>query len=152
MDTVRYSDRLFQKGLPENDRFGTVFDPECIMNLKQIVDATGADIVVTSSWKDIMGYEKILEMWKARGLPGFLMDVTPTCSNRRGEEIASWLDIFTKNSGREEFRYVILDDLGEDNFNEDQIPHLVRIDNYDGLTDLAAGRAIIILNNNIRTF
>lgn len=151
MDTFRYSNCLYHKGKPENDRFGTVFDPDCIKALEKIIDATGAEIVISSSWKVHMSYGQILEMWKERNLPGFVTDATPTCSSRRGEEIAAWLDIFTKNSGGEEYAYVILDDLCEDNFNEDQIPHLVQIDDYEGLTDYAADKAIEVLENGRQT-
>ena len=151
MDTFRYSNRLYYEGKPENDRFGTVFDPDCIKALEKIIDATGAEIVISSSWKVLMSYGQILEMWKERNLPGFVTDATPTCSSRRGEEIAAWLDIFTKNSGGEEYDYVILDDLDEDNFNKDQIPHLIRIDDYEGLTDDATLKAIEMLGNRILT-
>ena len=49
MDTAYYDHILSKEGLPENDYYGTVFDPDCVQNLKEIIDKTGADIVVTSS-------------------------------------------------------------------------------------------------------
>lgn len=70
--------------------FGTVFDPNCVKNLKHIIDQTGADIVVSSSWKYLMTYRDFLDMWEYRGLPGFVTDVTPTplVRRNRGDEIA----------------------------------------------------------------
>ena len=62
MDTAYYDHILSKKGLPEVDKYGAIFDPDCINNLKTIIDNTGTDIVVSSSWKDFMSYKEILEM------------------------------------------------------------------------------------------
>lgn len=51
MDTG-YDDLIRNKeGKPFYDEYGILFDPNCIKNLKYIIDNTGANIVVTSSWK-----------------------------------------------------------------------------------------------------
>lgn len=94
MDTAYYDHVLSKEGLPGNDSFGTVFDPNCVRNLNEIIEKTGADIVVSSSWKSFMTYKDFLDMWEYRGLPGFVTDVTPTPSIRRnrGDEIDAWLD------------------------------------------------------------
>lgn len=145
MDTTHHCNWLYHEGQPEADRYGTVFDPDCIRNLEDIIERTDAEIVVTSSWKDVMSYEQILQMWKDRNLPGFVMDVAPTCSNHRGDEIASWLSIFTESSGGEKYSYVIIDDMGEADFNDDQLDHLVSVDFFYGLSEEAAQKAIEIL-------
>lgn len=54
MDTAYYDHVLNRAGLPGNDKYGVVFDPDCVKNLGYIVEQTGADIVVSSSWKYIM--------------------------------------------------------------------------------------------------
>ena len=41
------------------DEHGALFDPECVKCLKEIIDATDADIVVSSTWKMDMGLEGI---------------------------------------------------------------------------------------------
>lgn len=64
MDTAYYDNYLNYMGLQEHDKYGVVFDPDCIANLKRIIDATGADIVVSSTWKDFMTYKEILEVWE----------------------------------------------------------------------------------------
>ena len=81
-------------------------------------------------------------MWKYRGLPGFVTDVTPTTAKHiRGDEIDAWLkDCPT------ECRYVIIDDLDAYNFNEHQIPRLLIVNPFFGLDEYAAERAIKILN------
>ena len=143
MDTAYYDHVLNEEGLPGNDSYGPVFDPDCVRNLKLIIDKTGADIVVTSTWKDFMTYQDFLDMWKKRGLPGFVTDVTPTpsVSKNRGDEIDAWL-----NECVEECQYVIIDDLDGDNFNEHQIPRLLVVNPFSGIDEDIAERAIALLN------
>ena len=145
MDTAYYDHMLSKQGLPGNDPYGTVFDPNCVHNLRRIIDNTGADIVVSSSWKHFMTYKEFLEMWDARGLPGFVTDVTPIPDMRRnrGDEIDSWL-----NECNVEWQYVIIDDLDGSNFNEHQIPRLLVVNPFFGLDEDTAERAIYLLNNS----
>lgn len=152
MDTSHHCNRLYHEGLPEADKYGTVFDPECVENLNLIIKETGAEIVITSSWKEIMSYEQILQMWKDRGLPGFVTDTTLTCSNHHGDEIASWLDIYRHISGETEYTYVIIDDMGEADFSEDQLEHLVTTDFFYGLDENVRMRAIEVLNEKENLF
>lgn len=56
MDTAYYDHVLAKEGKSGNDEYGIIFDPNSIQNLKHIIDITGADIVVTSSWKYFMSY------------------------------------------------------------------------------------------------
>ena len=144
MDTAYYDHMLSKQGLPGNDHYGTVFDPNCVHNLRRIIDNTGADIVVSSSWKHFMTYKEFLEMWDARGLPGFVTDVTPIPDMRRnrGDEIDAWL-----NECNVECQYVIIDDLDGSNFNEHQIPRLLVVNPFFGLDEDTAERAIYLLNN-----
>ena len=127
MDTAYYDHVLHKEGKPGNDKYGTIFDPYCVQNLKRIIDETGAKIVVSSSWKYDMSYKAFLDMWDYRGLPGFVTDVTPTPAirNNRGDEIDAWLE-----ECRTECQYVIIDDLDAYNFNEHQIPRLLEYDHH----------------------
>lgn len=141
MDTAYYDIILTSKGLPGCDEYGVVFDPECVRNLRTIIDATGADIVVTSTWKSLMSHNEILNMWKGRHLPGFVTGVTPDTSMHRGDEIDAWLR--ECNTACE---YVIIDDLDASNFNGHQINHLITVSPYNGLDELAAERAVSMLH------
>lgn len=137
MDTAYYDNYLNNMGLPEKDKYGVVFDPDCIANLRRIIDETGADIVVSSTWKDFMTYKEILEMWEYRKLPGFVTDTTPTCSRKRGDEIDSWLE-----ECNTECEYVIIDDMDETQFNEHQYDRLFVVNPYDGLNEQTAEKVI----------
>ena len=143
MDTARYELILRISGRPSVDAYGTVFDPECVWNLRQIIDKTGAKIVVSSSWKSIMSFEELLDMWEMRDLPGEVIGTTPynlECRNR-GDEIDLWL-----KECDEECQYVILDDIDAGNFNEHQQERLVVVNPVKGLDEVAAERAIRMLN------
>ena len=144
MDTSYYDLVLHKEGKPGNDMYGCIFDPYCIQNLKHIIDETGAHVVVTSSWKYLMSYKDILDMWEYRGLPGFVTDVTPTPQerNNRGDEIDAWL-----NECDAEVQYVIIDDLSSNNFNEHQLPRFLKVNPFWGLDEATAKRAIELLNS-----
>lgn len=145
IDTEYYSYILYEAGKPIADEHGLLFDPECVKNLKYIIDNTGADIVVSSTWKDDMSYEEILDMWKDRGLPGFVTDVTPTTAeHHRGDEIDAWL-----KECPTECNYIIIDDLDACNFNEHQIPRLLIVNPLFGLDEYTAERAIRKLNGEL---
>ena len=144
IDTSYYDHVLSKEGKPGNDQDGTVFDPNCVRNLKHIVEQTGADIVVSSSWKYLMSYQDFLNMWKDRDLPGFVTDVTPEPMTRRnrGDEIDAWIE-----ECHTECQYVIIDDLEANNFNEHQIPRLLIVNPIFGLDEETAERAIRLLNS-----
>ena len=143
MDTEYYDQYLHDNGLPVSDCHGIVFDPYCVDNLKAIIDQTGADIVVTSTWKYFMTYQDFLNMWEDRSLPGFITDVTPTLgpSCLRGDEIEAWL-----NECQAECQYVIIDDLDGSNFHDDQIARLLVVNPYNGLDEDTVSRAVALLN------
>ena len=44
------------------DDHGSLFDPECVGCLKEIIDATDADIVISSTWKMEVGLDGIRKM------------------------------------------------------------------------------------------
>ena len=138
------------------DKYGYAFDPNAVANLKKILDETGADIVISSSWK-CMGLSQLEEMWEERNLPGKIVGITPNSVSDelllnadidnielfhiRGTEIREWL---RKNSKRVS-HYVILDDM--DNMLPEQQDHFVWIDPDIGITDGNAAQAIMTLNH-----
>ena len=148
MDTAYYDHILSKEGLPGSDEFGIIFDPNCVRNLKEIIDKTSADIVVTSSWRHFMTYKDFLDMWEYRDLPGFVTDVTPiVAARKRGDEIDAWLSECCT-----ECQYVIIDDLDRSNFNEYQLSRLLVVNPFNGIDEETAQRAIAILNQkNVET-
>lgn len=136
------------------DKYGYAFDPNAVANLKRIIDETGADIVISSSWKSF-GFSELEDMWQERGLPGKLIGITPNSVSDemlldadldhielfsiRGTEIKEWL---TKN-GRHVSQYAIIDDM--DNMLPEQQSHFVKTDPEMGISKDNVNQAIQIL-------
>lgn len=143
MVTDRYKDEQINAGGILCDSHGAVFDPICVENLRQIIDSTSADIVVTSTWKMERGLDGIMWMWSCRHLPGNILNVTPDIDPiHRGDEIQDWLDKWG-----EECQYVIIDDCPIlDFFREEQLPHLFKVNERTGLDEETARKIIEYLN------
>ena len=139
------------------DKWGALFHPHLVDNLKRIIDATGAKIVISSTWR--MGNELhgMKEMWRDRGLPGEVVGVTPNfmyktgSTLQRGKEIDAYLEEHPQITN-----YVIIDDDSDmephqlENFvmTSGNTNHSDCIDIGYGLTKECSDWAINILNKN----
>jgi hypothetical protein len=133
------------------DEYGNSFKPEYVENLKAIIDKTGAQIVLSSSWR-YAGLQIIQEMWEMRNMPGEVIDVTPKWNKHlvcRGEEIAEWLRENEVDS------YCIIDDSSD--MLPEQMPYFVECcfnnnepDSFKGmgLIKKCTEKAIEILNKS----
>lgn len=146
----------FTKGTEHRntDKYGDHFDQYCVNQLKRIIDATEADIIISSTWRRA-GLRVMQDMWQDRSLPGNVIDITPfnvlpdswpswssldhTYMNSRGEEIKKWMEV----NGYPD-RYVIIDD--DVNLFEWQKNNSVITESGTGLTSELADKAIEILN------
>jgi hypothetical protein len=91
LNTSTNLERLRSTGQEMSDEFGHLFDPACVEKLHRILQATDAKIVVSSSWR-WEGLDAMQKMWKARNLPGEIIDITPKVNmSVRGVEIRKWL-------------------------------------------------------------
>ena len=99
------------KPLPKTDleRDSRVFDPNCINILNKITEATGASLVISSSWRIASSVQYIKELFEKIGITGEVVDFTPVIHNGRGNEIQEWLDNHPKIT-----EYLIVDDEDED--------------------------------------
>lgn len=140
MDTGSYDSYLVNNNMPNVDEYGPVFDPMCVKALESILNATDAQIVVSSTWKDFMTIEEIQKMWSCRKLPGVVIGMTPSCSRHRGDEIDVWLEECGTSC-----EYVIVDDMDESQFNEHQYDRLFTVNPYNGLNDEVADKIIEVL-------
>lgn len=73
------------------DDYGQIFHQHFMDNLKKIIDETGANIVISSSWRK-NGLKFIQEMWKHRGISGNVIDSTPSLYLQKGGSIQFWND------------------------------------------------------------
>ena len=114
--------------------------------LNRIVEETGAEVVVSSSWRKLHSVErlgKLLEYW---GFKGKVRDKTPNM-DKRGLEIKSWLrHQEVRNNLVESF--VILDDEVSD--MAPMTPFVIKTEGQSGLIEENATEAIGILHGNRR--
>lgn len=121
-------------------------DPEAVGRLQRIVDATGAKIVLSSSWRYLYQPKKFMELLRAHGFVGDLIGATPLSEDVpgrkcRGDEVAMWLE---ENSFLDIKRFVILDDA--ESFGD--LEHrLVRTNFECGLTDENVKSAIALFES-----
>lgn len=132
----------------ECDGCGIVIDPSKMVLLKQIVDATNARIVLSTSWREHWSKDQkqcdstgvlMNSIFGAYGLQIF--DKTPQLHTRRETEIKSWLD---KNPDVQKF--VVLDDMLLS--GEFLSGYFVKTSSYfGGLDEMDVRNAIGILNS-----
>jgi len=122
--------------------------------LNKITDATGAKLVISSTWRSdfsVVGWNRYFDLLNVHA---DVISKTPKLDSYRGTEIQCWLlehkSKIVKYSDSQWFYYkepienfVILDD---DSDMEDLLPHLIKINNEIGLTEEDADKAIKILN------
>ncbi len=127
-------------------------DPDCVKALNRITDATGARIVVSSSWRLSISDKEVAYLLKSWGVTGEFIGTTPIIyqttklgdlmvHTSRSDEIGSWL----KKHRYDQF--VIIDDDGGDIAYKH---NLVQTKFEIGLTEELADEAIEILNGDRR--
>lgn len=131
--------RADEVGYPQSE-----FDPNTITLLNSIVEKTGAEIVLSSCWRNNRTLEEINELFKSVGLKNDIVGKTPNLavydlatkqrthrSVPRGCEIAEYIE--TTYGYFNDVKYVILDD------DSDMLLHqqnnFIWIDGYAGLTE-----------------
>ena len=117
-------------------------DSTRIERLNEVVNATGAKVVVSSSWKKRRTAEQLHDYFVERGFEGEIIDVTPTLDGigpgqGRGHEIQYWI---YQNWPVDAF--VIFDD-GYDMVH--LMDHLVQTESALGLQPHHVERAKILL-------
>ena len=128
--------------------YGVIIDKSRMQLLRQIIESTGAQIVLSTSWREYWSKGEKLEhtvgaqiddIFKEHGLEIF--DKTPKLGGRREEEIESWLNDFSNVEN-----FVILDDRFL--YAEFMKGHFVKTANYlEGLDEENVALAIEILNS-----
>lgn len=132
----------------------TEINPEKVKLLKEIVDRTGAQIVLSSTWRDLAQrenepehpmYTYLTDTLKEYGME--IADHTPYIGQDRSKEIKAWLD----NQQDKDVRFVSLDDdFPKHKYDEAGIGDcLVRTSFYEkdgGLRKEHVEKAVEILN------
>jgi hypothetical protein len=126
-----------------------MIDPSLILKLNRIIKETGANVVISSSWRIQYNHKQLQEMFDKIGFIGNVVGQTIYSIFDRGYEIIDYL----RNNDVDKF--VILDDNdifdknvnGEDeDIIENIINHFVKTDCEIGISDSDVNLAINILN------
>lgn len=113
-----------------------MLEDRAIRLLKLIIDATGANVVITSTWRmSAVQMTHLLDQLAHFGIRPIA--VTPRLNKERGDEISAWMQHYGVES------YVILDD---DSDMGEHMDHLVQTSFEHGLQHEHVERAIEILN------
>lgn len=118
--------------LPDVSRF----DHVAVNLIRGIAEASGALIVLSSSWRTCSNWR---ELGPALGLE--IADKTPSLLGPRGKEIAAWLD------DKEVERYAIVDDDAD--MLPEQMPFFVKTTMREGLTFDCADKLATLLGIRI---
>lgn len=132
----------------KRDEFGHLFCPKAVARLEKLCEATGAKIVVSSTWrKNKGGLNWLQTLFQMRNIDVDVIDITPDLCRKtesglwmsaiRGEEIADWL------RNNEVDAYVILDD--DRDMLDEQLPFFVRTNFEDGFNEQCFKSALKIL-------
>lgn len=125
VDGVLNSDEYFDKIKNLNIQgIQNEIDIEKIKLLKKAIDATGAKVVLSSSWRYTRNAQYLKELLSSFEI---YTDSTPFIQGKRGLEIKQWL---LDHQGVENF--VILDDEIFDSYDEELLKKLVKISNGNG--------------------
>lgn len=125
IDGVLNSDSYFDKIRNLNIQgIESEVDVEKIQLLKKAVDETGANVVLSSSWRYTRNAQYLKELLLNYNI---YTDSTPFIQNERGLEIKQWL---AEHPYVEDF--VILDDEIFDSYDENLIKKLVKISDSNG--------------------
>lgn len=119
-------------------------DPTLVARLAQLVEATSAVVVISSSWRQRRTQAELAHFLALRGYAGGVLDVTPRLPRPeegerlvRAAEVRAWLDAQADIDS-----FVILDD--DEDFGPLSARH-VRIDSKVGLTSADVRAAMAIL-------
>ena len=125
--------RLAQEALEEER-----IDPSCVERLRHLVAATGAQLVMSSTWRHRMAVPEFLRLFALYGWADApIIGVTPYIAGlTRGDEVQAWL-LNNDYAGA----YVCLDD--DEDFRKGQL--LVQTDRDVGLTNLDVARCLELL-------
>ena len=125
VDGVLNSDEYFDSvGYSDDDSIENEIDMNKIKLLKEAVDLTDAQVVLSSSWRYTRKAQSLRKLLIENGI---MTDVTPFLQNKRGLEIKAWLK---NNSDVDDF--VILDDEVFDSYDDFLLSKLIKISDSSG--------------------
>jgi len=127
MDGVLNSNIFFKKTelnqelrMHSDKWWAEMVDPKAVVFLNEILDRTGAKVVVSSTWRMVLTPEDLQRVLKERGFTGEIIGATPKGGGEiRGLKIQRWLD----ETDLDVESFVILDDSSDMGDLMDRLVH-----------------------------
>jgi hypothetical protein len=128
------------------------FDPKCVKIFNEILDETGANIVLSSDWKELFNLKELDKIFKFNGVNKSPIDVTiselASFGNQTMNRAFQIGEYVTRNNIT---NYVVIDDLNVGKYmvitNEEN--KFVLTNDFEGIKQLSIKNKIInILNND----
>ena len=149
METPFYQDEVKSHGINDYKSYAVVLrahhthlDPSAVQLLNQLVKDSGAEVILSSTWRLRYSLEEMNDMLKKRGATFQIIGTTPSIK-RQGTKRGSEVSLFLSKLEEQPESFVILDDI-------DQFPHhranFVRTPEKTGLTKEYVEKALKILN------
>ncbi len=115
------------------------FCPACVTCLNEIVERTGASIVITSSWRERASVDELREWFRRAGFRGVIVGVTPILLGRsRGAEVHAYLGELDRTGV-----FIIVDDQAD--MDAKLRERLVLVDGDIGLRASDVDRALVLM-------
>lgn len=150
-------DLKYKKG--KHLRYEDAFDKYCVQLVNQVCKATETFIVISSSWRKCYdSFDSVIAMFTEIGIdPKYIIGRTDSINTpkvNRGGQIKRFLEMFQRSEDDRKYlaknglllpqyavpgnvvvdSYVIVDDMDGEEVFADQQKHLVKTDDYEGLT------------------
>lgn len=144
IDGVLNSETFFRQWIgkfshPCNDHL----DDEAIERLNDLIKATDAKVVLSSTWRKIYKIESLDALLQKHGFKYELYAKTPSLNTIRGLEIKDYMRQHHEAGGEAVTGYVILDDDSDMTYGQRE--HFIHTDPFCGLTPRNVRHAIKIL-------
>lgn len=112
-------------------------DPVAMSLLNELLRITGADVVISSTWRLGRTLDQLFATLTHEGFAGNIIGKTPHLGDFRGQEIDQWLETYKWDHNDPDYKYVIFDDDRDFRLGQP----LIWVDNKYGLTHAHVHRA-----------
>ena len=126
--------------VPDNAYWLRSIDPDAVARLNRLLNETGAGVIISSTWREMLTLPELRGVLGQRGFTGTIVGRTPTLDTHRWSEILACL------AGHDPLPpFVALDDDPLHHYGCDQPRRFVRTDYRVGLQDAQVDRCIQFL-------
>lgn len=152
-DGVLNHESYWQEGRHEGKEFPhSHLDERCVKRLNNIIDKTGAEVVISTTWRESWDIGALTDVLKQLGFTGKVFGATPVIKEPwaiRGNEIMAFIQGVENLVGPwwEYKDYLILDD--DTDMLSWQKRNFINVDRRVGIDDLVVVESMYVLNDMV---